>query len=161
MQAQVDAVVFCNCFEKGRLREPPPVGCRLTVAADGALLCGSDDLYVQTAFANWLHDRACDHEYGRLLSRPIGDIAEIATLRTILQQVAGRYSMILSRVVYHGSHNGTFIPPRELPALRAEVMSLADIHCEDRDMEKRMRVFESCMSELVECAMFANKPIAF
>lgn len=29
----LDAVVYCDCFEKGRLLEPPPGGVRLRVEA--------------------------------------------------------------------------------------------------------------------------------
>jgi hypothetical protein len=77
----LDAVVYCDCFERGRLREPPPPGCNLSVSDDGSLLCGSEDLEVQLAFDQWQLERACEHELGVLLHHYIGNIALVAALR--------------------------------------------------------------------------------
>src|SRR5881409_3670831 len=51
----LDAHVCCNCYERGRVRLPPPAGCNPTVSDDGSLLCGSDDLKVQIEFDRWQH----------------------------------------------------------------------------------------------------------
>ncbi len=155
------ATVFCNCFEKGRLREPPPVGCHLGIAGDGSLLCGSGDLFVQAAFAHWLRGHACDHKDGRLIQCSLGELAEISVVRAILQETPGRYPLILSRAVCSGNTDGTLITPDELPALRAEVMALGDVHHPHRDTERIIRVFESRVVDLVDCALLAGKPIAF
>jgi hypothetical protein len=157
----LNAVVFCNCFEKGRLREPPPVGCRLAVVDDGSLVCGNGDFFVQAAFANWLHDRACDHFDGRLVHLSLGDVEEIAALRAILKGTWTRCPTLFSRVLQYRTHESEVIAPHELGTLRAEVTALGDIHLQDREMERLLRAFESRMAELLECAMFANKPIVF
>jgi hypothetical protein len=158
---RISATVFCNCFERRRLREPPPVGCRLAVAEDGSLLCGSGDLFVQAAFVHWLRDRACDHEDGRLVHRLLGEHAEIAAVRAILEEISSRFSMMLSRVLHLGDGETAIIALRELPALRAEVIAFGDVRSQHPDTEKTVRKFESRLAELVECAMFAEKPIAF
>jgi len=49
----LDAHGCCDCFERGRLRCPPPPRCDLSVTDDGGLLCGSDDPDVQIAFDRW------------------------------------------------------------------------------------------------------------
>src|SRR5436309_381829 len=77
----LDAAVYCDCFERGRLQSPPPPGCTLAVAPDGSLLCGSDDLDVQLAFDRWRQSEACEHEDGYLVSHWIGNIALVASLR--------------------------------------------------------------------------------
>jgi hypothetical protein len=33
----LDAFIFCDCYEKGLLREPPPAGVTLCVEPDGSL----------------------------------------------------------------------------------------------------------------------------
>ena len=78
----LDAAVYCDCFERGRLQSPPPPGCTLAVAPDGSLLCGSDDLDVQLAFDRWRQSEACEHEDGYLVSHWIGNIALVASLGT-------------------------------------------------------------------------------
>ena len=157
----LDAHVCCNCFERGRLRSPPPPGCDLSVSDDGGLLCGSDDLEVQMSFDRWQQSGACEHEDGYLVAHRIGNIALVAELRNELSRWPDRFRMILSRVVYNGVHCGDFIPAAEVPLLVPEVGALADFHYSDPEMERFMRDFESQMRELVEASLRVGKPISF
>jgi hypothetical protein len=157
----LDAAVYCDCFEMGRLQEPPPPGCQLQLAEDGSLLCGSDDLHVQLAFDQWRYDRACTHEDGVLVHHRIGNIALVAALRAELQRTPDTFPLILSKVLYNGTHCGDFITTQEVPRLRAEISALAEVRCGEAQMEEFMRRFESQMSDLVARAMRVGKPIAF
>lgn len=155
----LDAWVFCGCFEKGRLREPPPAGCRLAVADDGSLFCGSDDFFVRAAFAHWLHSQACEHENGVLIHRSIGDTGEVSQLRAALGQFSQRYHVLRSQVLLDRGQDESVVARAQLPALRAEVIALGDVCHGDQEVDDLMRRFESQMIELVECAMFADRPV--
>jgi hypothetical protein len=157
----LDAGVYCDCFERGRLRSPPPHGCTLSVDESGFLLCGSDDLDTQTAFDQWLVDQACEHENGLLVQHRIGNIGLVANLRAALQTDPDRFPVLLSRVLYNGTHCGDFIPATEVSQLLPEVEALAGIHCADTQMEHFMREFEAQMQELVETSLAVGKPIVF
>jgi hypothetical protein len=71
----LDATVYCNCFEMGMLREPPPCPDIVHVTPDGSLDCKSDDLDTLLSFDRWLLERACEHENGILLHHRIGNLA--------------------------------------------------------------------------------------
>lgn len=157
----LDAVVYCDCFEVGRLREPSPPGCNLEVAADGSLHCGNDELEVKLAFDQWLMDRACEHEDGVLVHHRIGNIALVAALREELARTPQEFPVILNAVLYNGIHCGDFIEYPMLFLLRPEVEALAKVHCAEPHMEQYMREFESQMRELLECALRVRKPISF
>lgn len=157
----LQAVVFCNCFEKGRLRAPPPVGCRLWVAGDGALQCDSGDFYLQTSFACWLHDQACDHPDGILLRRELGGPTEIRLLRSALSQVPNRYPVFQSCLLVTGDPSNESFISADFGALRAEIMALADVRNDDPETMPLLRWLQANLTELLECAIFANKPIAF
>jgi hypothetical protein len=157
----LDATVYCDCFEKGRLREPPPPGCKLAVAADGSLLCGSDQLEVMVAFDRWLQSRACEHQDGVLIHHRIGNAALIACLRSELQSKAVSFPMLLSNVAYSGIHSGDFISIRDLVEMRSEIDALASLHCENAEAEALLRTFERQMCELIETARAIDKPISF
>lgn len=157
----LDAVVYCDCFELGRLKESPPPGCRLAVARDGSLLCGSDDLQVQLAFDEWHFDRACEHENGILVHHYIGNIALVAALRAALAEMPEEFPLILSQVLYSGTHCGDFIAAHDVPDVQAEVEVLAEVHSKNPDIEEALRDFHSQMAELTECAVRVGKPIAF
>lgn len=157
----LDAVVYCDCFETGRLREPPPPGCNVEVAVDGSLECGSNDLEVQLAFDQWLMNRACAHENGVLVHHRIGNIALVAALREELTRCPHAFPVILNAILYNGIHAGDFIDYPTLVVLRPEIEALANVHCAERHLEHFMREFESQMRALLECALLVRKPIAF
>jgi len=157
----LDAFVFCDCFERGRLRSPPPPGCSLSVSENGSLLCGSDDLDTQIAFDCWQQSDACEHEDGCLVAHRIGNISLVASLRAELQRSPDRFPMILSLVLYSGTHCGDFIPAAEVPQVLSEAEALAGVHCPDPEMECFLREFEEQMRDLVSAALRVGKPIAF
>jgi hypothetical protein len=157
----LDAVVYCDCFEKGRLKEPPPSGCRLEIDRDGSMLCGSDALDVQMAFDQWRLHRACNHDDGVLVHHRIGNVALVAALRAELERFPGQFPLILSKVVYNGTHCGDFIADQDVQRLRSEVEALADVRYNNPDMEELIREFKSQMSDLVESALRIGKPISF
>jgi hypothetical protein len=157
----LDAVVFCDCFERDRLRESPPPGCKLSVSPDGSLLCGSDDLNVQLAFDQWQLSRACPHELGVLLHYYIGNVALVTVLRDALGRQAERFPMLLSKVLHSATHCGDFLTVEEVEGLRPEVVTLTELLCEDPETSDLVREFAAHMAELVECALGIGKPLAF
>jgi hypothetical protein len=157
----LDAVVYCDCFERGRLREPPPPGCNLSVSTNGSLLCGSEDLEVQLAFDQWQLGRACEHELGVLLHHRIGNIALVAVLRTELGQQADRFTLLLTKVLHNGTHCGDFLTVEEVKGLPPEVGLLPEMPCNNPEIAGLLREFAAHMAELVKCALEVGKPIAF
>jgi hypothetical protein len=157
----LDAVVYCDCFETGRLREPAPPGCELAVAPDGSLFCGNDDLNVQLAFDQWLHSRACEHEDGVLLHHYLGNTATVAALRTELQRLSAQFAIILTKVIYNGVHAGDHLGTPEIAGLVSEIAVLSDLRGSTPDRDQLVRHFESQIAALVQCAQRVSKPISF
>ena len=166
-QMGLDATVFCDCFERGRLREGPPADCRVVLAADGDLYPANEetldidadvDLYVR--FDQW-RGRACSHEDGVLISHRIGNMALVAALRSVLEHAPARFPIILQRVIYSGTHAGDSIPATDIPSLSLEVSGLSSLHSPDSQMENIIRRFEAQMAELVKAAIEVGKPISF
>lgn len=157
----LDAVVYCDCFETGLLREPPPPGCNIQVAADGRLNCQTDESEVEMAFDQWLASRACDHEDGVLVHHWIGNIGLVAVLREKLSEMPVRFPIILNAVIYDGIHCGDFIEYPRLHLLKPEVEALTEIHCSEPGMENLVRAFETQMRDLLDSALRVRKPISF
>ena len=68
----LDAFVFCDCFEKARLREQPPRPELVFVTENGSLDCKSDDPETLEEFDIWILDRTCEHEEGILTGFYVG-----------------------------------------------------------------------------------------
>ena len=52
----LDAFVFCDCYEKGELLEPPPRPELVYITETGRLECKSDDSIILEEFDLWLQD---------------------------------------------------------------------------------------------------------
>src|SRR5678816_451352 len=97
----LDAFVFCDCYEKGRLRESPPTGVTLRVEPDGSLGREHDDGTLESdhAWDTWREQRACDHGGGILLRHRLGNIALVGLLRAELHREADRFPILATKVV--------------------------------------------------------------
>jgi hypothetical protein len=157
----LDAVVYCDCFEKGRLQELPPSGCNVSVSDDGSLLCGSDELQIQMRFDDWWYNRACSHQDGILLHQRIGNVALVYALRVELGKTPDKFPLILSEILYSGTHAGDFLSLPTVVQLQSEVNALTHVHCDDSELETSLRNFEKQIRELVECSLHVGKPITF
>ncbi|HEY3965846.1 MAG TPA: hypothetical protein VGM05_14905 [Planctomycetaceae bacterium] len=157
----LDAVVYCDCLETGRLRELPPPGCEPIVSRDGSLNCRSNELNDQLAFDQWLQSRACEHENGVLLHHFLGNIATVAALRTELQRLPAQFPIMLTKVIYNGVHAGDCLDASQIAGLKSEILALSDFHGSTPDTDQLLRHFESQMVALVECAQRISKPISF
>jgi hypothetical protein len=158
----LDAVVYCNCYETGKLREPPPRPELVSVEPNGMLVCkdgGDDALWFQ--LQNWIHSRACEHPDGELIRERIGNIAQVALLRAELQRQAASFPLILGKVIYSGSHGGDFLDLHTVKEMRGEIAHLAGFHSPNKKREPYLREFERQILELCEAALRVGKPIAF
>jgi hypothetical protein len=159
----LDAFVYCDCYEKGLLREPPPAGVTLCVEPDGLLGRVQTDtsLEADMEWDQWRSMRACKHEGGILLSHRLGNISLIGLLRNELQEHADTFPILVHKVLYSGSHTGDFLPADQIPALQHELDLLATFKCKSRESDKFVAQFREQMAELAATAQSINKPIAF
>ena len=157
----LDAIVYCDCFERGTLKTPPRAEWQVYVDDDGSRATAATDLEVQMAFDRWSYSQACQHERGVMLHHRIGNISLVAGLRQVIGQQPDKFPLILEKVLYSGSHTGDFLTFQEVEAIAAEVAMLSEVHPDDEQEEQFLRGFESQLSALVACARRLKKPLAF
>ena len=140
------AVVYCDCFERGKVRELPPQPELVYVEPSGQVSFKWDAPNAdQHRFYDWLA-KACDHgPMGELVFHRLGNIS----------------LMLLAKVLYDGTHGGDYLGLEEVSAVAAEVAALRAVSDTQPHNEALIRGFERQMSELVEAAQRLAKPIAF
>jgi hypothetical protein len=156
----LDAVVYCDCFERNLCRTAPQPEWGVHVAEDGAREQTTKNLDEQIAFDIWNRD-ACEHENGVALHHRLGNAALIGLFRRLLSPRAGHLSIITSKVTYSGSHCGDCLCLADVQRLGDEVAVLAELHDADHSNEEFLRQFEQQLRELVECSLRLRKPIVF
>lgn len=156
----LDATVYCNCYERGLIKEPPP--CSLVfVSDDGSLDCGSEDLDTLLSFDQWALHSACSHPKGILLHHRIGNLALVGLLRSELEREALRFPILLNKVLYSGSHSGDYLTLDDIAALPVELDNLALVVCSTQPNQEYVEYFRQQMIELVATAERVRKPISF
>ena len=155
----LDATVYCNCFETGALREPPPRPDLIYVAPDGSLGCRSENSDTLRDFDEWLLLRACEYENGILLRHRICNLTDVGLLRGELKREAEKFSFLLGRVIF--IHAGGYISVDEVRRLQGELRHLAGFVCSDEANQGSVEWFRRRMQELAEAALHVGKPISF
>ena len=157
----LDAVVYCDCFERGRLRTPPRPEWGVHVDTEGGRSPATQDLDEQIAFDAWNSRDACAHEDGVLLHHRLGNITLIGLFRRLLSGQADRLPVIVTKIIYSGTHAGDSLSLEAVEQLGTEVEALAQIHDKDRENDRFLRDFEQQLRELVDCSREVGKPIVF
>jgi hypothetical protein len=164
----LDAIVFCNCVEKGRQKKRHPYPDLLYIAADGAPAIRSEDEEQLEKHDEWMHD-ACRHEEMILDGGRLGSVGGIEFLRSILRRAvrapARDFPVLWKQVIYSGSHTGDYLALRaaEQLAIELERFSKVDFARQDIDSDNQryIREFQHILKRLTKTALRIGKPIAF
>jgi len=131
------------------------------VSDDGSLDCRSEDLDTLQAFDQWLWHHACNHPSGILLHHRIGNLAQVGLLRSELQREAPAFPILLTKVLYSGTHAGDYLTLNDIADLKAELERLVTFVCSQQSNQEYVDWLRRQMTELVEAATRVGKPISF
>jgi hypothetical protein len=94
-----------------------------------------------------------------LVSKRLGNVAMIALLRDELRKLTdaeASFPIILTRVIYNGTHSGDEIAARDVPQLRRELELLSKKSAQDS-----VKQFVHAMNELCDASLQTENPIVF
>ena len=157
----LNARVYCDCYERGLLRQSPPQPELIFVDSDGSLFCSNDQIELRLEFDDWLTKNTCAHEDRVSTHHYLGNIVHVQFLRERLSAYKNDFPLILTKVIYNGVHCGDFISLEKIQALREEILGLSVVHSGNAQEEEILRDFERQMNDLIDAAIQHKKPIAF
>jgi|ERR1043166_9318847 hypothetical protein len=102
-------------------------------------------------------DKKFSLEMRTAIEKRIGNIDLVAHLRHLAQQILDENSVVLSRVLYSGSHTGDSLDAQFFPSLENELSLLRNATRSSHDM----KLFVDDMCELVTAAKKEGNPIVF
>jgi hypothetical protein len=79
----------------------------------------------------------------------------------LLLQSAIEFPVLLTKVIYDGTHAGDRLDMSDVERLSHEIGHLRTIHSQEGSEEQVIREFEQQMSELVAASRQVQKPIVF
>ncbi len=104
-------------------------------------------------------DRKFPSNTRRAVEKRIGNIAMVSYLRDQAEQVLDKNSVVLSKVLYSGSHSGDSIDVQFLARLEEELLLLRNSSMAGSSTE--LLTFVTDMNELVMAAKSQGNPIVF
>jgi hypothetical protein len=158
----LNASVYCNCYKLSKVRTPPPQPDLTYTEETGQVWLkwdapGAD----KCAFYAWL-ESACEHgPLGQLVRHRLGNIAGVARLRGLLGWTSEQFPVLLSKVLYDGTHCGDFLSRADIENVATEMELVHTMHCANSDEEGLLRTFETQMMELIQGARTTGNPIVF
>lgn len=163
----LDAFVWCNCIQTGKLHTPHPYPELLIVHESGSPDVNTDDAEKADAHVEWESLSPCEHEGCALVSHYLGNIALVASLRESVKKLSDdvevEFPVLWSGVIYSGTHCGDFLKVDEVKRLKDEIINLRSRNFSILDAKEvqYLQEFLEKMDELVEASLSINKPIAF
>jgi hypothetical protein len=165
----LDAVVFCDCVEKGRLRVPHPYPRLLYIAGNGCPEIRSKDPAKIEGHENWMNLPPCAHEGMMLPGSYRGNMMHVSNLYRILSSALKKHGqacpVLLGKVLYSGTHSGDHLGVRDVRMLLNELDRLKEAMPEatalSSDDARRIALAVKGLRRLVKAALAVNKPIAF
>lgn len=164
----LDAVVFCDCVEKKRLKSPHPFPDLLYISPNGSPEIRSRSNTKIEQHDEWMH-HACRHEDMIVGGDQLGTISGIEFIRESLARAVPRpdrqFPVLWNKVVYSGAHCGDHLKLSDVVRLQEELQSLRKVDFSGlllkSDDEKYLKQFQSILTATVKTALRVQKPIAF
>lgn len=159
----LNAIVYCDCVEKGRVKIRHPRPDLLLIDETGSPAISSSDPRDIEAHDRWESLQPCEHQHFWLIERWLGNVSSIGSIRELLKQYssdpAGEYPVLWSRVLYDGSHSGDFLTSDAVQQLSDEVDRLGKLKNDgiNTPFVELLRKLE----DLVQVSRNINKPISF
>lgn len=163
----LDACVYCDCVEKGRLTSLPPLPNLLYIEQDGCPLTREDGTEAWVVFETWIQSHPCPHEDFYLVNHHLGNMSAISFTRSVVKQLSSEpeeeYPILWSKVIYSGTHAGDFLLPAQALTLGAELerLRLQPLPHAKEDYVAYWLQFLTMLEDLVKASRTVGKPISF
>jgi len=156
----LDAFIFCDCYEKGRIKRLPPDVGSVYVQRNGSLEPRSQNPEVLDRFDAW-RVHACRHEEGMIAGDYLGNAGYIDWLRDAFWPIRKLFPVLLGKVIYCGTHTGDHLALRDVAKLAVELDRLKSYRISDKSLDKDLQLLRQKLQKLVRVALKTKKPIAF
>jgi hypothetical protein len=110
----------------------------------------------------FFEDEELDQKYGDVstaISKPLGNVTAVGHLRQELSEALDSGSVVLSKIVYSGTHTGDCLPLDALADLESELSQIEEYF--EGMLSPLVAQFVADMRELVSAARNEGNPIVF
>ncbi len=157
---KLQAYVFCGCYERGRVKRPPPNPEIVDVFTNGDVGCHQPTPAQYQAFLKWRY-RACHHRDGLITGGLLGHRLPIKVMHKAMLPHRRTFPLFLSKVLgCKPKTRFSHLTLKQADQLRVELATMKKFHLSDRKCDKELRYYGGQMRKLVRAALKFQQPIA-
>lgn len=158
---RLEAYVFCDCYEKGCLRRPPPNPELVKMLHCGDITCRARATPKEhAAFVEW-RTHACRHVEGVVTGGRLGHRLPPKKVHEALSSHRRLFPIFFHKILgSKPSVSATHIPFWQVQKLQKELARLKSFHCADRKIDLELHCLRGHVKQLVRAALKFRKPIA-
>jgi len=165
----LDAVVFCDCVEKNRLKVPHPFPKHLCVESNGSPGINSEEPDEIDKHDEWMALPPCEHDEMIIAGFYLGNATLVQhvhnALEALLRPPLPGCPVLLNNVLYSGTHAGDYLSLPQVRELAVELQQLEELDLETTAVSSEsLRIIKSVaekLRSLTKIALEISKPIAF
>ena len=157
---RLQAYVFCGCYERGRVKCPPPDPEIVDVSTNGDVGCHRPTPGQYQAFLKWRY-RACHHRDGLITGGRLGHRLPVEVMHKVMLPHRRTFPLFVRKVL--GCKPQTRFSPltlKQVAKLQVELARMKEFHLSDRKRDNELRHYRGQMKQLVLAALKFQQPIA-
>lgn len=157
---KLHAYVFCDCYERGRLKHQPPNPEIVAVLPNGDLGYISATRKQHAAFVAW-RSHACRHSEGVVTGGELGHKLSRKVLHRAMSPHKRIFPLFVQKILGCKPHTrNSHLTTKQVEKLQSELVRLKDFYLPERKLDLELRYYYGQMKQLVRTAMKIQKPIA-
>ena len=165
----LDAVVFCDCVERKKLKVPHPFPGLLFVRSNGSPEIHSKNPARIDKHDMWMESPPCQHKGMMAAGSYLGNVVLVErvhqALESVLRYPLPRCPIVMTRVLQSGTHTGDYLKLRHVRSLERELQKLKQLDLRKAGVSSaELRLIRSVIAKLgrlTKVALRIKKPIAF
>ena len=156
---KLQAYVFCDCFEQGRVKRPPPDPEIVGVPTNGDIWLSSPHASPISGIPNWRY-RAC-HHHGSITGGLLGHRLPLEVLHNAMLPHRRTFPIFVRKVLGCKPHTRfSHLTLKQVEQLQTELVRMKKLHLADRKCENELQYYRGQMKQLVRAALKFQQPIA-
>jgi hypothetical protein len=157
---RLQAYVFCGCYERGRVKRPPPDPEIVNLHPNGDNFCFRPTPAQYQAYEAWRLN-ACRHKYGTVTGGELGHRLSREVLYRAMLPHRRTFPIFVHKVLgCKPQTRFSHLTLKQVAKLQVELTRFRKFHLADRKCDKELRYYRGQMKQLVRAALKFQQPIA-
>jgi hypothetical protein len=157
---KLQAYVFCGCYERGRVKRPPPDPEIVSLHLNGDNFCFRPTPAQNQAYEAWRLN-ACRHKYGTVTGGELGHRLPHEVLYRAMLPHHRTFPIFVRKVLgCKPQTRFSHLTLKQVKQLQIELVRIKNFHLADRKCDNEMQYYRGQMKQLVRAALKFQQPIA-